>query len=69
MPTPDDALAPLREALGVSPTNVPLRLHIADALIAAARTDEAETLLKDGLTRTPNDGGQYDDLAKYLKLR
>ena len=29
MPT-DDPFAPLREALAVSPTNVPLRLHLHD---------------------------------------
>lgn len=68
MPTPDDSLAPLREALAVSPTNVPLRLHIADALMAGNRTDEAEALLKEGLTRTANDGRLKLALARtYLK--
>jgi|SRR5579883_197404 len=68
MPTPDDSLAPLREALAVSPTNVPLRLHIAEALLSASRTDEAETLLKEGLARTPNEARLKLALARvYLK--
>jgi transitional endoplasmic reticulum ATPase len=68
MPTPDDALAPLREALSVSPTNVPLRLHVAEALVAAGRADEAETLLKEGLSRTANDSRLKLALARvYLK--
>ncbi|MBX9627364.1 MAG: AAA family ATPase [Gemmataceae bacterium] len=54
MPT-DDPLQPLREALNVSPTNVPLRLHLADSLAAAGRGDDAEAVLKEGLTRTPSD--------------
>lgn len=68
MPTPEDSIAPLREALSVSPTNVPLRLHIADALLAAGRTDEAEALLKEGLSRTANDSRLKLALARvYLK--
>lgn len=68
MPTPDDPLAPLREALNVSPTNVPLRLHVADGLLNANRADEAEALLKEGLTRTANDSRLKLALARvYLK--
>lgn len=64
----DDPLAPLREALNVSPTNVPLRLHLADALAAAGRSDDAEALLKEGLTRTPADARLKLGLARlYLK--
>lgn len=69
MPTADDPFQPLREALGVSPTNVPLRLHLAESLSAAGRADDAETVLKDGLTRTPNDHRLKLALARvYLKL-
>jgi transitional endoplasmic reticulum ATPase len=68
MPTPEDPIAPLREALSVSPTNVPLRLHIADALVTANRADEAEALLKEGLSRTANDSRLKLALARvYLK--
>jgi transitional endoplasmic reticulum ATPase len=49
----DDPLAALRAALDVSPTNVPLRLLVADGLVTAARLDEAEAVFKEGLTRTP----------------
>ncbi|MDB5313549.1 MAG: hypothetical protein JWO38_7751 [Gemmataceae bacterium] len=55
MPPADDPLTPLREALAVSPTNVPLRLHLAESLAAAGRAGDAETVLKDGFARTPND--------------
>src|SRR5215475_11810810 len=68
MPTPEDPIAPLREALTISPTNVPLRLHVADALVAANRLDEAESLLKEGLSRTANDARLKLALARvYLK--
>ena len=68
MPTPEDPIAPLREALSVSPTNVPLRLHIAEALLGGNRADEAETLLKEGLSRTANDARLKLALARvYLK--
>src|SRR5690349_11434626 len=67
MPT-DDPFAPLREALSVSPTNVPLRLHLADGLLAAGRADEAEAVCKDGLTRTPNEPRLKLALARaYLR--
>lgn len=68
MPTPDDSLSPLREALAVSPTNVPLRLHLVDSLLNCARLDEAESTLKDGLSRSPNDSRLKLALARvYLK--
>src|SRR5262245_30380869 len=68
MPPPSDPLVPLRESLAVSPTNVPLRLHLADSLLAVGRVDEAESTLKDGLTRTPNDARLKLALAGvYLK--
>lgn len=68
MPLPDP-LQPLKDALAVSPTNIPLRLHLADALVAAAKADEAEGLLKDGLARTPGEPRLKLALAKvYLSL-
>jgi AAA+ superfamily predicted ATPase len=67
MPT-DDPFAPLREALAVSPTNVPLRLHLANGLLAAGKADEAEAVCKDGLTRTPNEPRLKLALARaYLR--
>lgn len=68
MSTPKDPLAPLREALAVSPTNVPLRLHLADALLASGRPEDAEATLKEGLRRTPGDHRLTLALARaYLK--
>lgn len=68
MPPTDDSFAPLREALAVSPTNVPLRLHLGEGLLAAGRADEAEAVFKDGLTRTPNESRLKLGLAQaYLR--
>lgn len=68
MPTPDDPFAPLRDALSVSPTNVPLRVHLAESLLGANRPDDAEAALKDGLARNPNDQRLKLALARvYLK--
>src|SRR5262245_53957261 len=68
MPTPDDPFAPLRDALAVSPTNVPLRIHLADSLLGANRPDDAEAALKDGLARSPHDYRLKLGLARvYLK--
>lgn len=64
-----DPFQPLREALAVSPTNVPLRLHLVDSLLAAAKADDAEAILKDGLSRTPGDVRLKYTMAKvYLSL-
>ncbi|HEY2881521.1 MAG TPA: ATP-binding protein [Pirellulales bacterium] len=49
-----DAIDPLREALGYSPDNVPLRKHLATMLLNAGRADEAADVLRDGLTRHPD---------------
>ena len=47
----DDAIAALREALRVSPTNVPLHKHLAESLLKLRRFDEAETAFR-GLLAT-----------------
>jgi Flp pilus assembly protein TadD len=44
-------LATLREALALSPDNVPLREHLAATLLAAGRADEAEAEYREALTR------------------
>jgi AAA+ superfamily predicted ATPase len=51
----DDALAALREALKLSPDNVPLRLHLADMLLGSGRAEEAEREYKQGLPLAPGD--------------
>ena len=49
-----DPLNGLREAIKVSPDNIPLRLHLADALLGAGRHEEAENEYKAGLALAPN---------------
>lgn len=50
----DDAIAALREALKVSPTNVPLHKHLAESLLKLGRFDEAETAYREGLAVAPH---------------
>ena len=42
MPHNDDSVRALREALQLSPDNIPLRQHLAETLLASGRADEAE---------------------------
>lgn len=59
MPFGDDAIRSLRDALQLSPDNVPLRLHLAASLMGLGRLDEAEKEFRDVLSRT---AGQTDAL-------
>ena len=52
-----DPVAPLREALRVSPDNVPLRLLVARTLLDAGRPREALAEAEEALLRAPHDGG------------
>jgi transitional endoplasmic reticulum ATPase len=51
----DDTIQSLREALGATPQNIPLRLHLAETLISFGRADEAEQEVKRGISQKPND--------------
>lgn len=51
----DDALSALREALRLSPDNIPLRLHLADTLLGSGRPEEAEKEYRHGLNAAPGD--------------
>jgi ATP-dependent 26S proteasome regulatory subunit len=44
-----DPLAPLREALRLSPDNIPLRQHLGESLLASGRPEEAEAAFREGL--------------------
>ena len=55
MPEADDAIAGLREALKLSPDNIPLRLHLAQTLLGLARYDDAEKEYRQGLAMAPGD--------------
>ena len=51
----DDGLHALREAVRLSPDNVPLRQHLADTLLAQDRPDEAEKEYRHALALAPAD--------------
>ncbi len=55
MSTSGDAFQYLREALAASPDNIPLRLHLAESLLSAARPEEAEQVYREALARAPQE--------------
>jgi SpoVK/Ycf46/Vps4 family AAA+-type ATPase len=55
MANEEDSLSALRDALRVSPDNVPLRLHLADTLLGQGRAVEAEKEYRHALTLAPDD--------------
>jgi AAA+ superfamily predicted ATPase len=65
----DDPLAALREALRLSPNNIPLRQHLADSLLQSGRADEAEKEFREALSLAPNSSALKLGLARaYLRL-
>src|SRR5262245_4720081 len=50
----DDALQALREAVQLSPENVPLRQHLADTLLSMNRPADAEKEYRQVLALAPN---------------
>lgn len=64
-----DPLAALREALRLSPNNIPLRQHLADSLLQSGRADEAETEYREALALAPNSASLKLGLARaYFRL-
>jgi ATP-dependent 26S proteasome regulatory subunit len=59
----DPAVRSLREALRVSPDNVPLRMHLAQTLANLGRLEEAEQEYREVLARTPDDAAVKIALA------
>src|SRR6516225_1503616 len=53
MANAEDSLRALRDALQVSPDNVPLRQHLADTLLGGGRADEAEKEYRHALALAP----------------
>lgn len=47
----EDSIQSLREALQLSPGNIPLRIHLARTLLQLSRADEAEVEFREGLSR------------------
>ena len=67
MEPPFDPIAPLREALAVSPENLTLRRYLADQLRELERFEEAEAQYRELLARMPDDDGVRLALAQaYL---
>src|SRR5437588_864282 len=52
--TDDRAIESLREALRLSPENVPLRRHLAESLLGRGRPDLAEAEFREALARAPD---------------
>ncbi|MEO1236206.1 MAG: AAA family ATPase [Planctomycetota bacterium] len=61
-PAGDELIESLREALGVSPDNVPLRRQLAVVLMRRGELDQAEHVLREGLTQA----GQSEQLQLTL---
>lgn len=51
----DETIQGLRDALRVSPENLPLRLHLAKTLAGLGRYEEAEAEFRNALQQAPND--------------
>ena len=64
MSSSSDALQALREALRLSPDNVPLRQHLADSLLRLGRTEEAEKEYRQALALAPAQQGLKLGLAQ-----
>lgn len=59
----DDPFRTLRDAVKLSPENVPLRRHLAESLLQAGRLDEAEQEFRKGLQLAPDDAALKLGLA------
>jgi AAA+ superfamily predicted ATPase len=53
--TGDRAIEALREALRLSPDNVPLRRHLAETLLGLGRLDDAESEFREAMARAGDD--------------
>ena len=62
-----DPIQSLREALRLSPENLPLRRHLAEALAGLGRFDEAEQEYKTALARAADDASLKLGLARVAR--
>jgi SpoVK/Ycf46/Vps4 family AAA+-type ATPase len=69
MPADNDTLGALREAIKVSPGNVPLRRHVAELLLDLGRLDEAEGEFRLALSHAPDDRETLLGLARCFHLQ
>ncbi len=65
----DDTIAGLRDALRVSPNNLPLRQHLADTLCGLGRYDEAEAEYKAAISLSPENPKIKLGLARAFYLQ
>ncbi len=61
---PPEVVASLRDALRLSPDNVPLRRHLAQTLLSHGMPAEAEQEFREALVRQPKDGTLEVGLAR-----
>jgi SpoVK/Ycf46/Vps4 family AAA+-type ATPase len=66
--TAGDPLEGLREALRLSPENVPLRQHFAESLLGLGRFEEAEAELRRALALSPDNPALKLGLANAFRL-
>lgn len=65
----EETIASLREALRVSPENVPLRRHLADTLLRHGSAEDAATEYRAALQHAPRDAGLKLGLARaYFQM-
>ena len=55
MSTSEETIAALQSAVRLSPENAPLRVHLADTLLAAGQAEEAEKHFREALRANPGD--------------
>ena len=58
----------LRDALAVSPDNVPLREHLASTLLTAGRAEEAEAEFREALARGAGSSAQLGLARAFFAL-
>ena len=63
----DEMIEGLRQAVRVSPNNLPLRLHLAETLLGLGRPDEAEQEFRSALHLAPDDAKLKTGLARAFE--
>ena len=67
MPSNDDTIRALRQALELSPDNLALRRHLAEMLVSAGRLSDAVSEYRQALSRAPRDDSLRLPLAKVYR--
>ena len=65
----NDPLAALREALRLSPDNIPLRQHLAESLLGQGRPEQAEAEFREALALSPNNHQLKLGLARAFMVQ